>query len=473
MADSGEVERKKLTHLEKRVLRAIAKHNMLKKGDHALVAVSGGADSMALLVCLRRIAPKFDLCLTAAHLNHRIRGTEGDADEIFIRDYCSQLGIPFIAEAAEIKGQAATTKQNLEDLARRVRYEFLRRTAAKIGAAKIAVGHNLNDQAETVLMRLLRGSGIQGLAAIYPIVDKTVIRPLLECSRSEILEFLADEKVPFREDSSNLDLHYSRNRVRKELIPYLEKSFNPRLLHALAREAEMSRELWQYLDAQSRNTFESIRVPARNEVSLDADALYKLHPAFQKLVLRQALKECRGSLKGITLEHIRGVIGLCGPGKSGCRLELPQGCVALRQFGELWLLDQDLPEAPRFNYVLPVPGRCIVPQAHMEISADLGQFPEADSPSGPPLSTAYLEAGLVPGELIVRSRASGDRYGGAEHRRVKKLLIDSRIPLPERSILPMVATRNCVLWMPGFRPAKPFRAKKGARNCVILSARSI
>ncbi|MBP1607961.1 MAG: tRNA(Ile)-lysidine synthetase [Acidobacteria bacterium] len=473
MADSHETKRTELTHLERRVLRTIAKHGMLNKGDHVLAAVSGGADSMALLVCLHHMALRFKLILTAAHLNHGIRGNEADEDENFIRHCCEQLDVPFIAETAKIKSLAGETKQNLEDLARRVRYEFLRRTAAKIGAAKIAVGHNLDDQAETILLRLLRGSGIQGLAAIHPVVDKTIIRPLLECSRTEILEFLSNEKLPFREDSSNLDLHYSRNRVRKELIPYLVKSFNPRLLQVLAREAELSRELWLYLDSQSRNAFESIRVPAANGVSLNANRLCELHPAFQKLVLRQALKECLGSLNGITLDHIRKIIGLCGPGKSGCRLELPHGYTALRQFNELKLLEIELQPAPEFKYELAIPGRCVIPQARMEIAADFGQFPGTDLPSGPPLSLAYLEAELVPNELIVRSRASGDRYGGSEHKKVKKLLIDSRIPFPERSVLPMVATRDCVLWIPGFRPAKSFRAKRGAQNCVILSAKSI
>jgi tRNA(Ile)-lysidine synthase len=473
MVDSGDDGRTKLTRLERRVLRTIAKHGMLKAGDHVLAAVSGGADSMALLVCLSHLVPRLNIILTAAHLNHGIRGIEADEDEIFIRNYCDQWSIPFIAESAEIKNRAITTKQNLEDLARRVRYEFLRRTAAKIGAAKIAVGHNLDDQAETVLMRLLRGSGIQGMASIYPVIDNTVIRPLLECTRAEILEFLADRKIPFREDSSNLDPRYSRNRVRKELIPYLRKCFNPHLLHVLAREAEISREIWQYLDAQAKSAFKSIQVPARNGISLDAKRLHELHPGFQKLVLRQALKECRESLKSITWDHITGMIGLCGPEKSGCRLELPGGYIALRQFGELWLLENDLPQAPQFKYLLSVPGHCVIPQSGMEISAEFGPFPELECPSGPPLSMAYIESGLVPYELIVRSRASGDRYGGLKHKKVKKLLIDSRIPSPERSMLPMVATQDCVLWIPGFRPAKPFRAQKGAPNCVILTAKSI
>jgi len=473
MKDSSEIGRDRLTVFEKRVLRTIAAHGMLKQGDHVLAGVSGGADSMAMLFCLQCISARLHLRITAAHLNHGIRGAEGDEDESFIRDYCHGLGIPFISEFAEVKAQAAKAKQNLEDRARRVRYEFLRRTAAKIGAAKIAVGHNLNDQAETLLLRLLRGSGLQGLAAIYPIVDKSIIRPLLECSRSEILGFLADEKVPFREDSSNLDLKFRRNRVRRELVPYLEKSFNPRLIKVLAREAEIYRELWQYLEALSRSTFESLQIPAKNGVSLKVRDLYDLHPGFRKLVLRQAIRECRGSLNGITLDHIHGIIRLCVTGQSGSRLELPDGCVALRQFDELWLLNGDQPPAHPFEYILPIPGRCVVSQARMEIAANFGEFPTMDCPSGPPLSKAYLDAKLIPNELIVRSRVSGDRYGGTGHKKVKKLLIDSRIPLRERSTLPMIATRDCVMWIPGVRPAKPFRANKGAQNCVILSARLI
>jgi tRNA(Ile)-lysidine synthase len=469
MTNSGEIEQTMLSIFEKRVRRTIAKHRMLKRGDHVLVAVSGGADSMALLFCLQRIAPGLQLVLAAAHLNHGIRGAEGDADETFVRDYCQRFKISFISEAADIKSQAAATKQNLEDVARRMRYDFLRRAAAKVGAGKIAVGHNLNDQAETVLLRLMRGSGIEGLAAIHPIVDKTIIRPLLECSRPVILKYLTDAKIPFREDSSNLDLGFSRNRVRAELIPYLEKSFNPHLLQVLAREAELSRELLQYLDAQSRHTFEAIRAPTVNGVSLYAKGLSELHPALQKLALRQALKECRGSLRGIALSHILGILGLCRSGKSGRRVELPDGFVALRQFDRLLLLENDLPEAPQFRYVLSVPGRCIVPQSRLEIAAELGQIPKTDDMPVPSIAMAYLDASQIPNKLVVRSRVPGDRYGGATRKKVKKLLIDSRISILERSVLPMIATPECVLWIPGFKPAKPFRVEAGDfQGCVVI-----
>ena len=167
----------KLRPLEIRVRKTIQNHNMLTPGDHVLVAVSGGADSVALLLCLHKLARELHISLSIAHLNHRIRGLEGDADEDFVRRLSADLKLPFFSEIIEVKRKAAAAKENLEELARLTRYDFLRRTARRIGAQKIAVGHTLNDQAETVLFRFIRGSGIEGLSAIHPVVEGLVIRP--------------------------------------------------------------------------------------------------------------------------------------------------------------------------------------------------------------------------------------------------------------------------------------------------------
>ena len=221
---SAQEHSKKLCRFEIRVRKTIEKHSMLNPGDHVLVAVSGGADSVALLLCLHKLARALPLSLTIAHLNHRIRGQEGDADEDFVRSLSAGLHLPFCSEAIEVKKQAIEGKHNLEELARLKRYEFLRRTARRIGAQKIAVGHNLNDQAETVLFRFIRGSGIEGLSAIHPVVDGLVIRPLLDCSRKEIVEYLKQKGASYRDDSTNKDVQLARNRIRMELVPYLEKT---------------------------------------------------------------------------------------------------------------------------------------------------------------------------------------------------------------------------------------------------------
>ena len=216
--------------LERRARKTIQNHDMLAAGEHVLVAVSGGADSVALLHCLVALSSEYDLRLTVAHLNHRIRGKAADADADFVRRMSLELGLPFVGATVEVKRQAELTGRNLEEHARGVRYGFLRAAARRARAGKIAVGHNRNDQAETALFRFLRGSGIAGLAAIRPVVDDLVIRPLLDCGRGLILDYLERRAIGYREDASNNDLRYARNRLRHETIPCLERGFNPRLV---------------------------------------------------------------------------------------------------------------------------------------------------------------------------------------------------------------------------------------------------
>jgi tRNA(Ile)-lysidine synthase len=426
---------------------------------------------MALLHCLHRLAPRWELILSAAHLNHRLRGEESDRDEGFVRDTCAKLGVPFCSEVVDVGERAAAAKQNLEETAREVRYEFLRRAANQVGAQKIALGHTLNDQAETVLMRFLRGSGTEGLAAIHPVVDRLMIRPLLECTRGNILEYLTIREIPFREDSSNSELRFSRNRVRRELIPYLERHFNPRLADTLAREAGLAREVAGYLEAQARSVLESIRIRDGEGLALPVRRILELHPALQKWVVRFALRECRGDLRGITARHIDAVHALCRPLHSGRRIKLPGGSVAARQFGNILFMEREPSPQPGFSYSLPIPGWCFVAEAGLEFStAVVESRTNTDRSIGLGEFRAVLEAASLPSVLTIRSRRPGDRYGGSRHRKVKKMLIDAKVPLNARSRFPVVVAGDAVIWMPGFKPAKSYIPQSDSDRCVIIEA---
>jgi tRNA(Ile)-lysidine synthase len=234
------------------VRRAIESHGLIEPGDHLLVGISGGADSVALIRCLHRLAPVLGVSLTAAHLDHGLRGTEGKEDLEFVRKLAASLDLAFIGESVDVS--RLSTPKNLEERARVVRYEFLNRAARSVDAGKIALGHNRNDQAETVLLHLLRGSGITGFSAIRPRAGN-LIRPLLEMPRRNILDYLESLGVPFREDSTNRNLRYRRNRVRHELIPYLEAWFNPQIVASLTRQADMARELNDFLDLESERIY--------------------------------------------------------------------------------------------------------------------------------------------------------------------------------------------------------------------------
>lgn len=442
---------------------------MLTPGDLVVVAVSGGADSVALLLCLHRLAPEFQLSIAAAHLNHRIRGAEGDADQEFVREMSSTLGVPFISEVIEVKREAARTKENLEQLARRVRYSFLRRTAASLKAQKIAVGHTMNDQAETALFRFLRGSGIQGLSAIHPILDGIIIRPLLKCPRTGIIKYLKQQDAPYREDSTNKDLSYTRNRIRKELLPCLEQLYNPRLIETLSRTAGLAYETWSFMESEAAKAFEAMRLETENGVSMEVAEIAKLHPALQKQVLRCALKSCMGSLSNIASIHINSLLSLCNHAHSGAQMPLPNRCVAFRQFDRLLLIRgarisaRDL----SYSYSLNIPGQCFIPEIGALFSAQKCGMQSALLKNNS-AKQAFLEPAVLPQILTIRSKEPGDRYGGLGHRKVKKMLIDQKIPLAQRPFLPMVVAGSHVIWIPGFRPARDYEAKPGSETCIAL-----
>lgn len=465
----GDQERSgRLLPLEIRVRKTLKAHGMVEPGDRVLAAVSGGADSVALLLCLRRLAPGLGFSLAVAHLNHRIRGAEGDADEDFVRRLSADLGLQCVCETIEVREQAARAKRNLEELAREKRYEFLGRAARATGANRIAAGHTLNDQAETVLFRMIRGSGVEGLSAIHPVVGGTVIRPLLECSRDFILEYLRRKGAGYREDSTNRDLRHARNRIRLELVPYLEKHLNPRLIETLSREARQSREMWSFMEAEARRALETSRRRSGEDVVVELGPFSALHPALQQHVVRLALKECLGSIRGLTSRHLEAVLTLCRSAQSGDEIRILRGGVAIRQFDTLVLRKRPAPEGPSFSRSLEIPGGCRVAEAGVTFRATLCPTPDPKTLREKSAARAYLDPSSLPGRLTVRSREPGDRYGGPGHRKVKKLLIEGRVPLSRRGALPMVADGADVVWIPGFRPAGTHAARPDAPECVLI-----
>jgi tRNA(Ile)-lysidine synthase len=456
----------KLHLLEIQIRKTIREYNMLAPGERVLIAVSGGADSTALLLCLNRLAPELNISIVVAHLNHRIRGEEGDADQDFVRRMSLRMDLPFISETIEVKRQALETKENLEQLARQARYGFLRKAASTMNAQKIAVGHTRNDQAETVLIRFLRGSGIQGLSAIHPVLGGLVVRPLLECTRADIIKYLKEQEASYREDSTNKDLSYTRNRIRQELLPCLEEKYNPQLVRTLSRMAQMASETWSFMESEAKSVFENIHQKVDGGISLPAAEIAGFHPALQKQVLRFALKACLGSLSNITSQHIDSILLLCGKGQSGSQVPMPNKGIVIRQFDHIILLKYKHLSVPEFSCILNVPGQCLVPEIGAVFTAKFCQMPQERLKGNS--TQAFLDPSVLPKILTIRSKAPGDRYGGPSHRKVKKMLIDRKIPLAQRLFLPMVVAGSNVIWIPGFRPARGYEAKSGSEMCVAL-----
>ena len=310
-----------------KIKATIKKYNLFSENDKVIVAVSGGADSVALLFLLSSLKEEYNLELFVAHFNHQIRGEESETDVLFVQRIAQQLNLPFIVKKRDVPAYAKRRKLSLEEAARDLRYKFLEETAKKKGATKIALGHNKDDQIETVLMRLLRGGGSQGLGGMSPkrIIAKgaSIVRPLIETSRKEILDFLKQKKIKFREDSSNRETVYLRNRVRHRLLPYLER-YNPRIGQILFNTAENLREENEYLQEISREAFSRVSQCAKKKVILSLDKLDNFHPALQKRILRLAIKKAKGDTRQITYQHWQSLDGLINKNKKNLFLDLPQ-----------------------------------------------------------------------------------------------------------------------------------------------------
>ena len=465
------------TPLERK-LRASLHSLGVAKTAKLLIAVSGGADSTALADALARLH-KGQLAL--AHFNHLLRGEESDADEEFVRELSTRLGLQMIVGREDIAALARTERRNLEAVARDRRYGFLKRAARAVGATFLATAHTRDDQVETVCMRLIRGSGPEGLRGIHAtraLADElTLIRPLLAATRDEVLAHCAQYGLDYRNDSSNLAMDLMRNRVRGELLPHL-RSFNPRFDEALLRAAALIAEDDSLLSGKAAKLF----VEASRDNRDDRDRLSLLglpdeHPALRRRVLRMWLRAARGDLRKIGTVHLAAIEALIVEGQSGGRVDLPGDFVVSRQFEDLLLQRvSDLPD------ITPVPiplieGAEVVFGSYRLIllrGLHRREAKEVMDRSGSGGELALLRECDQLGSLHLRTRIEGDTYEseGAERPvKLKKLMIRHRIPLRNRETHPLVVTAdNKVLWAPGLPVSRDFIAR-GQGRCALIIAR--
>jgi tRNA(Ile)-lysidine synthase len=325
-----------LSALLQNVRRSIRRHDLLPPGSRVLVGLSGGSDSVALTLVLTELSRHGGFEIAAlAHLNHRIRPGAAD-DEAFCRAFAARCDLPIVIEAADVPGFAATQQLSLEDAARRVRYDFLRRAATRVGATVVAVGHTRDDQAETVLLKLARGAGLAGLGGVYPRRDE-VIRPLLDVSRAELRDFVAGRGESWVEDETNADLANPRNRVRHRVLPELEAAYGGSPAGALARAAALAREDAECLDRAANDRYSGLCAEAGPALLLDVAALHAEPAAIRRRVLLRALRSVSGG-REVGFDHVDTALevasGQCGPA------DLPGARVELRG-GKLVLIQQD------------------------------------------------------------------------------------------------------------------------------------
>jgi tRNA(Ile)-lysidine synthase len=425
-----------------RVRKTIARHRMLAPGDRVLVAVSGGPDSVALLGALSRLAPRYRLDLWAAHLNHQLRGDESLRDQHTTEAVAASLGVPVTVECV----REPLAGSGVEARARDLRYAFLARVAEQQGCMRIATGHTRDDQAETVIMRLLRGAGRDGLAGIPAVREGRYIRPLLECSRHEILAFLEANRLRYCEDSSNTSRDFLRNRIRHDIMPLLSE-INPRVSSALASAATVMAEEGAYLEGCARSILAAAMLP---DGSLSVTDLLAAPPGLRQRVARAWLRQARGNLRQLGAAHFSATLDVALGPRPNARVLLPGGGEIIREYGQLRFAELNAVEEADGPAKLS-PGTEVRLASGWRIAADvIGRGSEGSLPND--LCTLLADAAHLPAALTVRRARPGDRirpHGLGGHRKLQDVFVDRKVAVSIRRSCPVVEAEGEIVWVPG------------------------
>ncbi|MGI9074257.1 MAG: tRNA lysidine(34) synthetase TilS [Bryobacteraceae bacterium] len=460
-----------------RVTEIITRYNMTSPGDRLGVGVSGGADSVVVLHLLRSLSERFQIQLTVLHLNHQLRGSESDLDEEFVRSMADSLELPAVIERAEIASGG-----NLEQTARFARRDFYRRAMQQCSLRRVALGHTRGDQAETVLFRLLRGCGTAGLAGMRAVTQDGFIRPLLTTTRDEVRGWAAAHGIPWREDSSNTNLAFSRNRLREQTMPTLARDFNLNLETGLARAAVVAQEEETYWAEQIEPLFQQIAQQTHLGLILDTTQLIALHVAVQRRVIRRAILEIRGDLRSIDIQHIDAILGLISSRHGHDRVIIP-GVDALRSFDKLRLRNPGAVKLEGRQYRLPlqVGQECQLPfqAGSILLKAEVAPGPlfcasfkeQSTQEEIAELDRDALTCDGMAGPLYVRNWEPGDalqRPGHTGVEKVKTLFQEHRVLLWERRHWPVVVCGKEIVWARRFGSAAKFKGSAESRHVIQL-----
>lgn len=488
--------------LLQRVRQFVRQHGLFRAETRVVVALSGGSDSVALALILRELDASGEVRLVgAAHFNHQLRD-QAQRDEQFSASVARSLTIPFVADRGNVRVRARSERRSLEDAARKARYEFFERVRRQFDANVVALGHTRDDQAETFLLRLLRGAGPRGLAGMYP-QHGTIIRPVLDCRRVELRTYLDERRMTYVEDETNGDVSIPRNRVRAELLPLLVDRFNPAIVDVLANEAELARETWAWLESAAarfekgdgsrfhekgdgsrfrRDSQETTPVP----FFLDVARLKGAPPPLRRLVLWRAMTEVAGG-RSVSFQHVEAALQLLdadsgaidAPGHRVERLGSRLVLTSRRNPGNPGTFVNPANPVNLFAYPLSIPGEVQLVEAGCVVAAELETGPgEARAPArsgkGP---LALVRRDRLEGPLAVRNRRPGDKFrpvGLGGRKKLQDYFVDRKVALGRRDQVPLVVDgSDRIVWVAGYGIDEAFRVTDPSQSVLLLRLRQV
>jgi tRNA(Ile)-lysidine synthase len=484
-----------------KVRQTIDRHGLLAGGETVVVGVSGGPDSLCLLHVLHRLREVYGIELHVAHLDHQIRGVESKEDATFVARLAEEWGLPATVEAHDVPRLARESKLASEEAARQARYSFLGQVAQAVGARRIAVGHNADDQTETIVMHWLRGAGLAGLRGMlpqtdlgkmrleaawpgHPPLDLQLIRPLLETPRAEVEAYCWEHGLNPRFDRSNLDTTYYRNRLRHELIPCLE-SYNPNICEVLRRSAQVIGDDYDFLQAELELVWPVVvSSESADAITFDLDRWRALPTSQQRSTLREAVHRLRRSLRNINWIHIENALSVLRAKPAGTQVTLPQGLMLTIGYHDFTVADEgyvpevDWPLLLVESLPVAVPGITeLLDSGWCLEAAVIGQedFRE-DYLDNPNPWQAFLDYERAGSELVLRQRQSGDRFRplglGGHGKSLHTFMIDQKIPRSLRDFVPIVASPRHIVWVAGWRVDERAKITTATERVLHLAFRS-
>jgi tRNA(Ile)-lysidine synthase len=487
-------------NVQRAVMSFIRRERLFLPGERVVVGVSGGPDSLSLLHVLWMCQEALDIDLHVAHLNHLIRGVESDRDAAFVAQQATGWGIPCTVEARDVPAVARERKLAIEEAARRVRYAFLSDVARTVGATRIAVAHNADDQSETVLMHWLRGAGLAGLRGMLPAVrmadlrlfgcpaevgDLWLVRPFLEVPRAEVERDCRKYSLEPRFDRSNLDTTLYRNKLRHELLPHLEREYKPHFGEILRRSAQVIRDDYDLLCRLREQAWHQVvREDCGEAVILDRDAWRALHPSLQRAIVRRAVQHLRWDLRDVNFVHVEAAVRIGREGSVGDQATLPRNVVLTVEYGAIAIADAAFnppPDWPVLNVArlpLSVPGMTSLPgRGIAEVEVISRDRLPADWADNADRWRAFLDAGVVGTDLSLRRRQSGDRFCplgmGGRHKLVSELLINEKTPARWRDRVPLLVRGDGeIVWVCGWRVDERARVTEETSQVMVVRLRA-
>ena len=458
-----------------RVRSTINKYNLLEKGDKVVLGLSGGPDSVCLLHILKQLEKEYDISIYAAHLNHQIRGIEAQKDVMYISQLCDSLGVKFFVKSINVPSYCEENRLSLEEGARKLRYEMFYEIMQKTKSNKIAIGHNLNDQAETILMRMMRGTGLQGLKGIEYKRDNTIIRPILDIERSAIEQYCKKFNLNPRIDSTNLESIYTRNKIRLELIPYMQEKFNTNVIESICRMGNNLKLDNDYIEQEGNKYFNEISKLNENEsVEINLNKYLNLHKAIKSRIIRNSIKYILGDTNFIDQKHIEDIFDLEEDNKINKKLILPRGLFVYRNENNILFTNKEITyEELEYKHNVPKDGVIKIKETGVFIEThtmSIERFKGMKSDK----SSIGLDLDKLKGGLIVRNRESGDKIklaGGSK--KLKSLFIDLKIPREERSKIPVLVDDNDIVCVGDYRISENYKIDVNTKEVLKITFKKL